>query len=453
MPQTHLIERKLRISHNLSLAFYVIFAFLYLFGFGIKLKGVPVGILLGFFSGSYILATGSFQSFLRLWGREIILIVGMIVYMLCVELILGPGITTTSFSIYLFRILFDGILPAHILMMLAKKFRITYRILVEILIAFCVFQFVAAIMMMTFPALKQQFLFSWLELDQGTIMMGETISLFRGFGIAVTYLAWFPYSLALIYSLVLFNNEIRSRYRLFLFFLCILILIAVNARVAFVPLIISIFSYVVLNRNSQAIKSVVFYSILVALLLIGLSYIHFGEETAIRVQFLRSWIFEEGFLSIGSSQGNATLGDLSNYKILSNFNIVDFVFGRGTLLIPEKVDLYTDVGYLQTLFTGGILLLVALLSLFSMLIWKLAKNIEKYQIKAQISKTLKYYPYLFALALLIGHYKLRILEINETTKLLLLLISNFMANSALGPPNTTTKSSFRVAPCGLWDGH
>jgi hypothetical protein len=207
----------------------------------------------------------------------------------------------------------------------------------------------------------------------------------------------------------------------------------VNARVAFVPLIISILSYLVLSRNLQIIKSFVFYSILITLLLIGLSYIDFGDETTARVQFLRSWIFEEGFLSIGSSQGNATLGDLSNYQILSNFDIVDFLFGRGALLVPERADLYTDVGYLQTLFTGGILLLVQLLSLFSMLIWKLAKNIEKYQIKTQISTTLKYYPYLFALALLIGHYKLRIYEINETTKLLLLLISIFMANSVHGP--------------------
>ena len=387
-----------------------------------------MGVLLGLFSGCYILATRSSQLFLRLWGREIILIVGMIAYMLCIELILGPGVTATSFSIYLFRILFDGILPAHVLMMLANKYRITFRFLVKTLIAFCAFQFFAAIMMMTFPALKQQFFLSWLELDQGSVVMGETISLFRGFGIASSYLAWFPYSLALIYALVLFNNEIRSRYRLFLFFLCILILIAVNARVAFVPLIISILSYLVLSRNLQIIKSFVFYSILITLLLIGLSYIDFGDETTARVQFLRSWIFEEGFLSIGSSQGNATLGDLSNY-----FDIVDFLFGRGALLVPERADLYTDVGYLQTLFTGGILLLVQLLSLFSMLIWKLAKNIEKYQIKTQISTTLKYYPYLFALALLIGHYKLRIYEINETTKLLLLLISIFMANSVHGP--------------------
>lgn len=273
--------------------------------------------------------------------------------------------------------------------------------------------------------------------------MGETISLFRGFGIASSYLAWFPYSLALIYALVLFNNEIRSRYRLFLFFLCILLLVAVNARVAFVPLIISIMSYLVLNlvlsQKLEIIKSVISYSILITLLLIGLSYIDFGVETAARIQFLRSWIFEEGFLSFGSSQGSATLGDLSNYQILSKFDNVDFVFGRGALLVPEQVELYTDVGYMQTLFTGGILLLVSLLSLFTMLIWKLAKYIQKYQMRAQISKTLKYYPYLFALAILIGHYKLRILEINETTKLLLLLISIFMANSALGPAKNRLK--------------
>jgi hypothetical protein len=423
----------MRLSTNLSLSFYVVFAFLYLFGFGIKLEGVPVGSLLGLFSGCYILATRSSQLFLRLWGREIILIVGMIAYMLCVELILGPGVTVNSFSIYIFRILFDGILPAHVLMMLANKYRITFRFLVKTLIAFCAFQLFAAIMMMTFPALKQQFFFSWLEFDQRSVVMAETISWFRGFGIASTYLAWFPYSLALIYALVLFNNEIRSRYRLFLFFLCILILIAVNARVAFVPLIISILSYLVLNRNLQIIKSFVIYSILITSLLIGLSYIDFGYEMTARVQFLISWILDKGgFLTIGSSQGVIRSG-LSNYRILSNFDSVDFLFGRGSLLVPGQGELYTDEGYLQTLFTGGILLLVPLVSLFSMLIWELAKNIEKYQIKTQISKTLKCYPYLFASALLIGHYKLRILEINETTRLLLLLISIFMANSALGP--------------------
>ena len=165
MPHTHLIERKLRLSHNISLTFYVMFAFCYLFGFGIKLEGVPVGVLLGLFSGLYILATGSFQLFLRLWGREIILIVAMMAYMLCIELIRGPGVTATSFSIYLFRILFDGILPAHALMMLAKKYKISFRFLGKTLIAFCAFQFVAAIIMMTFPAVKQQFVFGWLELD------------------------------------------------------------------------------------------------------------------------------------------------------------------------------------------------------------------------------------------------------------------------------------------------
>jgi hypothetical protein len=250
-------------------------------------------------------------------------------------------------------------------------------------------------MMMTFPVLKQQFFISWLELDQGSVVMDETISWFRGFGIASTYLAWFPYTLALIYALVLFNNEIRSRYRLFLFFLCILILIAVNARLAFVPLIISILSYLVLNRNIQIIKSLAFYSIMITLLFIGLSYIDFGDDITARVQLLRSWIFEEGFLTIGSSQGNVTLSDLSNYQILSNFDIVDFLFGRGSLLVPEQRELYTDVGYLQTLFTGGILLLVSLLSLFSMLIWKLAKNIEKHISQRFLNTTHIYSHWLF----------------------------------------------------------
>lgn len=343
-----------------------------------------------------------------------------------IETLIGSGVSSQSFSIYVIRILLDGILPSFVLYDIAKKYTITLSDFVSILTYIVGIQFVVSVFMVISPEFKN-LIFTYLnDYSSDSVLMYEHVFLVRGFGIAYTYLAWFPFTLALIFVFSLFSNSLKSSVFITLFLIATMLMIVMNARIGFIPIIIGILMYL-FTSGLNGVKKIVIISVTFLSLIYAVSTLDVSSEVQARVDFIKKWVLDEGFSSLSSPGKSSTIKDLSNFSIISDFNTFDFMIGRGNLLSPLNGDLYTDVGYMQILFTGGFALSFVLYSLFGLFIIKLIRNINKLIFNKVIPKNYIYFPVVISLSFLIGHGKLRIFEMNEATRFLLLLTSFFIA--------------------------
>lgn len=402
-----------------------ILLFFYLFGYGIKILGVPIGVVLGLLSLAWIFLAGQTAKFIRFWKQELALLLLLLFLQLNVDAFIGPGLTSQSFSVYLLRIFLDGLMPAFLLGLLFRRLQVSLDGLLHILVGLCYVQFIAALLMLALPSVKNFYMYQLLQIDTQFVMMNDYLSLFRGFGFAYSFYSWFPYALGLILVMVAWGDCLRSVTAMTLLAFAIIVVIAVNARVGFVPVLLGVGITFLAGTRVRIIKNLLLLLAIVALIVLSLSLVHWGPETEARFSYLKSWILDEGFLSFFKEKGSHTIQDLKNYQIFSEFNFLDYLFGRGELLVPKNEKIYNDVGYIQTLYSGGILLSLGLYVFFFRNVIRLRKLLRDASLGSGIPKNMKFLPLLFGLSLFLGHYKLRIFEINEATKLLFLLVCFF----------------------------
>lgn len=410
---------------------FTLLVFLYLFAYGIKFSSVPISIFLSIMSVIYLYCYKLMPIFFKIWVREIVLVLTVVLYLLYVEAIHGIAFSTGNYSFYVIRILIDGILPAYVLADIAKKAKVNFSDFVFVLVAILLIEFIFSSAMLIAPDFKSSIFAYVNEYNDQSVWMNEDLFFNRGFGIAYTYLAWFPFALALIFLFCLFSNVIQSKIFLPLLALATIILIVVNARIGFVPLLVGILIYLSVS-SAQDIKKAAGVALTISLVLYALSFFDASDQIEARIEFFKKWVVDEGILSFFSQEGSGTVRDLSNFQILSDFSFLDFIFGRGDILIPENGDMYTDVGYMQTLYTGGLILSFSLYALFIFFIKRLIDVTRTLCAKGTIPQTFIYFPLVIGISFVIGHGKLRIFEINEATRLLLLVISFFMV---LSEPN------------------
>ena len=190
------------------------------------------------------------------------------------------------------------------------------------------------------------------------------------------------------------------------------------------PIIIAVafyFSFAPLFIKVQA--GLVFLIMFAILFFIG-DTLSIDGETARMIEHLRVWIWDNGFANLIGGSGNATVEDLSNFSILESFGTRDWIFGRGELITPEISSLlYTDVGYLQILYSGGLILSALLYFWFLLIFVRLIKHTNRAFTNELISKLGRGMPYVLFFSFFIGHMKLRIFEMNEATRFLLVLTS------------------------------
>ncbi|GAA4012830.1 hypothetical protein GCM10022212_03320 [Actimicrobium antarcticum] len=257
--------------------------------------------------------------------------------------------------------------------------------------------------------------------DEDIIMSSEILP-FRGFGIGNTYLAWFPFLLSLILVVVWFSNFLRSKILFLVFTIMIISLVALNARIAFLPIGIALAFYFVFAPFVTKIRGIFIFCSIIFILFILVNFFGINGDFGPIIDHLIIWIWNEGFSSFYSDSGSPTFNDLSNFSILQSFNFQDWVFGRGALITPEISSiLYTDVGYLQILYAGGLILSFLLYLFFGLIFICLIKNINILYEKKVIPKLGVYISYIFIISFFLGHLKLRIFEMNEATKFLFLL--------------------------------
>ncbi|MEN8134162.1 MAG: hypothetical protein ABFS18_01320 [Thermodesulfobacteriota bacterium] len=407
---------------------FTILVFLYLFAYGIKISGIPISVFISIMSVVYIGCYGLVPKFIKTWLNEIVLILFIFYYLFFLEALQGIEFSRENFSFYLIRILIDGVIPAYVLSDIAKKIKINTADFVYVLVAILSIEFIISVMMVFAPDFKSIIFIYVNGYSDQHVLMNEQLFSKRGFAIAYTYLAWFPFTVALIFSFCLFSNVIKSKIFLSLLAITVFILIALNARIGFIPLFIGLLIYIVFS-GVQGIKRIASSALIIVFIFYLLSFFEAGDQFDDLVKYFRKWVIEDGFSSFFSQEGSETVKDLANFQILSDFSFSDFIFGRGDILVPEKENLYTDVGYIQTLYTGGLILSLSLYTLFILFAKRLIDVVRTLCAKGIISQIFIYFPLVICVSFLIGHVKLRIFEINEATRFLFLLVSFFVVLS------------------------
>lgn len=404
--------------------FCTTFIFSYLFLYGVKVLGIPVGSYIAVFSILYIFKKKILDKFIYIWWKELGLISILIFYILFIEYIFNVQNYNEKFSIYLIRIILDGLLPSYVICDNFKTIILHKKYFEKILLNILLFQILISIIMFFNNDLKLLIIHIMTNYDPNNPGMLDHLYQNRGYGLGYSYLSWFPFSIAIIFIYLIYADFIKNNFEISIILLSVLLIIFINARIGVVPLLVGLPVYAIVYRE----KSFSIMTILLALAFafyLALISISFDNVFIEKIEFFQKWVLEDGFASFFSDDGSKLLKDLSNLEILEKFNFIDYIFGKGIILNPEYEE-YNDIGYLQILFNGGIILSFSLYLFFYLIIYNLYNGVK--QIK--FDRSLLYFlPAVFYLALLIGNLKLRIFEINEATRFLFLLVSYWICRN------------------------
>jgi hypothetical protein len=190
--------------------------------------------------------------------------------------------------------------------------------------------------------------------------------LFRGYGLSRHHLYGFSLAAGLAAALMLVWVGVCARQRLWLGAAAAagMLLVAVNARIGFLPIILAYAGGTLLMRESFYLKhiSAVLASLLIPVIYFGTVYL--GDNFEVLSQWLAAG-FEQ--FSGDMSESN-TLTDLNSMFVLSP-DIVEWLFGIGRACGGgEACD--SDIGFIRAIQEGGVILLGLVITLY----WRLNQH-------------------------------------------------------------------------------
>lgn len=178
---------------------------------------------------------------------------------------------------------------------------------------------------------------------------------FRSYGLSESLNFTYAYVISVIGAYVL-----STRFKLYTPFLLVLIIITIifNARIAFVPILVSFFYLIFFNRgDSRNIRSFILTIAGFSLLSICMLKLY--------PSLYNEWglSFFSDLTSTISGEGDGTLNTLTGSMWVVPDNAFDFIFGTGENLFHSRTS-NSDVGYILQLNYGGLVLLILVLSYF-----------------------------------------------------------------------------------------
>jgi hypothetical protein len=274
---------------------------------------------------------------------------------------LGAGLEVDG-SLRVVRPCFEGFVLAHVLY---KWCRIRdFRSTVLVLAGVVAIQFMAALLMAASPASRMAFIESVYadESYQNSQFTGAL--LFRGYGISRHHLYGMPLALglsaALLLSMASLERAGRSRLLAAVAAGAALVVVAVNARIGFVPILICYLAGATFAFNRFYPKHALGVVLILLVPVVSLGAVWLGDD----FETIATWL-SAGFEQFsGIDNGDATtLSDLRSMLVLAP-NKVELLLGSGRACGTEEA-CYSDIGFVRALQEGGAVVLVLVLSLYS----------------------------------------------------------------------------------------
>jgi hypothetical protein len=266
-------------------------------------------------------------------------------------------------ALRLLRPCFEGFLLAHVLY---KWCGIRdFRAAVLVLAGAIALQFAASLWMLLDPPGRLAFM-ERMYSDEGYQHDRFTAALlFRGYGLSRHHLYGLPLAVGLSAALMLvvasIDGSARRRWWLGALAALALLLVAVNARIGFVPLFVCYVGGVSVLFNRYYPGQVAWMVALLVLPLLFFGAAYFGDD----FQTLLSWL-AAGYEQLGDSDAEATtFGELRDMLVLAP-DLASLLFGDGLPCSTDK-DCYSDIGFIRAIQEGGVLFLVAVLFVYARL--------------------------------------------------------------------------------------
>lgn len=402
------------------LFFLILFFYIYspLIGF----LPINTSSLIGIFSLLYLL---NIKLELLIWfiKKNLILItlfILIIMYSIILDVFVQQSIKTYSPFIKNFRIFIEGFLPALIIGNILIKKNYSLLSLFKVLIIFTIFQFVIALFM--FNIHIKVFLFNdFMKYPLDSQIFIPQHFLTRGFGFSENYLFSFPFvqGFIAVVGLIIYKDlKGIQKFNVLLGVVFSIILVMLNARIGMVPilvfLIVSIFFY--FYRYLE-----IYISIIILLFIITINY-NFNKENNFNLHIDKILISYNATKElIINGKKTDTYSDLFSDSFWElPENEMDFIFGSGNVLTPDQ-KIYSDVGYIRNIHYGGILYCIIFYTFFIIIFYKMYKNSNTVK--------LKFLSIIFFISFFIGEIKGNMFALNETTKLLFLILVFMQLNN------------------------
>jgi hypothetical protein len=329
-----------------SCSFFTLISVLYLYIYNPVFKFLGIGAIKFFWIPCllYLVFKKNTIKYLNIFKLELFFIILLIFYVLFVTVMNNGNAYNVAYSHFLF------IIECIIIPIILSVFFKDLILRISINKSFIVTGFTASlisIFLLIIPDLnlfvRQNIIIDDLDsADMGVLqyIRGFTISGESSFGYGIVQ--------GLIFGISLFESKKSSKYFIPLFPLILSIML--NARVGFFMVIISL----VLMVNKLNLKFVLFVVSIILIILFSFSMV--SDDLLKSLEWSLTF-FEEsmGFLK-GDSSDNSTYNVLSDYIVFPN-TLSGLMFGLGQI----KIGFGSDIGYVNHIFTGGIIYLFFML--------------------------------------------------------------------------------------------
>jgi hypothetical protein len=243
------------------------------------------------------------------------------------------------------------------------------RSVAVVLGGFLAFQVLMAVAMALDPTSRSTFLDSLYADDAEQNPRLATAFLFRGYGISRHHLFGFPLACGLAAAILLISASLDKstvrRIAAGAIAAAGLLLVAVNARIGFVPVVVCYLLGATLLFDRFYVKQFVVVTALLVVPILYLGIHYFGDD----FETVWRWL-GEGVGQFGADQPEVTtLSDLSKSFVFSS-NPIEWIVGAGHACSGDQ-DCYSDIGFIRAMQEGGALLLLLLLYVY----WRLNRYI------------------------------------------------------------------------------
>lgn len=344
------------------------------------------------------------------------------------------AIDGSSYGVVSLRIIVECFTIAFLVASIAFSSKFDFNFIIKSLALTSYIQFAITIYMFLNLDFKAQILQETLGLAQDNLLVESYVGLFRGYGFAIGYLFAFPFVQGLIGSLSLVqlikSNQIKTKIYYALSFIFSIILIILNARIGFVPLLMIAMTMPIIYPRLINLKKLILASLLIlSCLTLVINADSFTSNEVILASIER---FTEGldlFFSNTSGENDEIDRQRELAKDYWSFpSGIHFIFGNGLRLDADS-EYYTDYGFPRFIYFGGVVFSFLIYAGFFLLFYKTKKLIsmetrKRDSIFLGISKkniNLTYYAVL--VSYIAAQVKGEILGLNEAVRFLVIINS------------------------------
>lgn len=362
--------------------FFILCLYIYLYNPIFQVLGFGIIKLLLFVSLIYLFFSKGFIFLFKYFKKEIIFTILLIVYSFSLVMILGNGTALMVPYQHAVWFLECFIIPIFLLFFFKDIFR---KQSWEFLVA--VVGTIASIITLYLIVNPEINLWVRESIIYNSLDAQTTILDFRGFSISEG--SSFAYGIVqgFILSFCLFS--IRKSFFYFIPIIPLLISILFNARIGFSTIIISLILLIIFKRIR--IKSLIIGAVLVIAIIFLFNNSVFISENAKSMEWGLNF-FEQTFSFVRGENNNETYSKLFDEMLFFPSSLSGIIFGEGRIVFAQSPN--SDIGYVNQIFTGGIIYLLIMLFF---LLYMYKRNLQY--------ATDKLYPALFILSLLIVNIK------------------------------------------------